>query len=155
MLQNIEQNNLLSIFVCDTSTVTETHNSIKAGITRKLCFLMESYCLGTAQGRSLICAAGKALQITTPSVLPPGSCAQQNSPGALQEPRAAPPAPGRLGQEGQEGQEPQQAPPEPPCPASPARGAAPPAHQTAGNKEQALQRVAKAVNNSMAKQKPD
>lgn len=102
MLQNIEQNNPPSIFVCDTSMVTdfitgsaskqEIHNSIKTGTIQKLCSLMErkdSYCLGTAQSRGLICAASKPLQITIPSMLPPGSCAQQYSSGIHQQHGAA------------------------------------------------------------------
>lgn len=127
----------------------EIHNSIKAGITPKLYSLMESYCLGTAQSRGLICAASRALQITIPSVHPPGSCAQQCSSGIHQQHRAASPAPGWLGSRAGT----------PAIPAgaalpgipSPGHGggaggwAAPPEHQTAGNKEQELQRIVKVV----------
>lgn len=70
----------------------EIHNSIKTGTIQKLCSLMErkdSYCLGTAQSRGLICAASKPLQITIPSMLPPGSCAQQYSSGIHQQHGAA------------------------------------------------------------------
>lgn len=78
----------------------EIYNSIKAGITQKLCSLMvrkDSYCLGTAQSRGLICAASKALQITIPSMFPPGCCTQQCSSGIHHQHRAggagAPPSP--------------------------------------------------------------
>lgn len=54
------------------------HNSIKAGIIGKLCYLMESVdsnFVDTALSRGLICAGSKLLQIPTISMLPPGSFA--------------------------------------------------------------------------------
>lgn len=70
----------------------EIHNSVKAGIIQKLCYLMERSdinFLGTAPSSNLICAASKPLQITILFMLPPCSCAQQCAPGIYHQHRAA------------------------------------------------------------------
>lgn len=70
----------------------EIHNSVKAGIIQKLCYVMERSdinFLGTAPSSNLICAASKPLQIAILFMLPPGSCAQQCRPGIYHQHRAA------------------------------------------------------------------
>lgn len=86
----------------------EIHNSVKAGIIQKLCYLMERSdinFLGTAPSSG---AASKPLQITILFMLPPGSWVQQFGAGICRQHRAASSCVSSLGWLGEERQEPHQ-----------------------------------------------